>query len=62
MKNTPKAPAAPGTTSAQIVSSQPSWSRMRKLGIRKMKPGRNSVRMMPAKMAFLKRNSMRAKA
>ena len=62
MKNTPKAPAAPGTTSAQIVSSQPIWSRMRKFGMRKMKLGMKRVRMIPAKMIFLKRNSMRAKA
>ena len=62
MKKTPNAPAAPGTTSAQIWSSQPSLSSSRKLGMRKMKPGTNRVRMMALKMAFLKRNSMRAKA
>src|SRR5215211_5137816 len=43
MKNTPKAPAAPGTIRDKSVSSQPSWFKIRKFGIRKMKLGTNRV-------------------
>ena len=43
-KNTPKAPAAPGTISAQqgVQPAEPVISR--KFGIRKMKPGRTGWR------------------
>src|SRR5215204_4245561 len=56
MKNTPKAPAAPGTINDQSVSSQPSLSKIRKFGIKKMKLGTNRVAMIIPKINFLNGN------
>ena len=62
MKNTPNAPAAPGSTMAARVSSQPKALRITKFGIMKMKPGTNRVAMMMPKIVFLNGNSIRARA